>query len=138
MTEGPAPAGLSLFRGPRPPGDIVPGMDTTDSDVQNPNPVDPAAIVAMVAATGQDQGIVRTQRAVAYIGVFGGIASALNQRFGNFVLLTGLLIAYGWLVYCRVGQSGIARKLLDRFGVARFRAAQPIIDQANRYINETE
>ncbi len=105
-------------------------------------PVDPAALAAMVATTGIDMGLSKGLAVVRVI-VFAGIAALFlgrNSEMGGWfttsVLLIGLLFGQLWLMWRRHGMGLIAAGLLDRFGAARFRAASPIIDSANRIIDE--
>ena len=117
----------------------------SDSEIEvrmGPHPVDPAVLAAMVATTGIDMGIASGLRVIRYIAVAGIVASFLGRGsslggwFATLVLLSGLLVGMLWLMYRRYGQTLIAGSLVDRYGPARFKAAQPVIDQANRIIEE--
>jgi hypothetical protein len=106
-------------------------------------PVDPAALAAMVATTGVDMGLEAGLKAVRAVALFGVLAVLLGSRsptagwFVVLVLLIGLFFAQVWLMWRRYVLTKVAASLIDRFGKARYKAAQPIIDTANRIISES-
>ncbi len=117
--------------------------DSVDAERYTVNqPIDPAALAAMVATTGVDMGIEVGLKAVRAVAIFGVLAVFLGSRSGStgwsvvLVLLIGLFFAQLWLMWRRHGLARVAVALVDRFGKARYKAAQPIIDNANRIIDE--
>jgi hypothetical protein len=109
----------------------------------HPAPVETGAIVAMVATTGIDMGLKTGIRVLAAVGGFGGVACVLahnSARGGWFAagtMLGGVLTGVVYLGYRRYGQLAIAHKLIERFGAARFHAAQPVIDEGSRFLSES-
>lgn len=105
-------------------------------------PVEPAALVAMVATTGIDMGLKTGMVVLGVVGGFGGGAVVLGGNspaggwFAAATLFAGVLGGVLFLLRQRAGQTRIARGLLDRFGPERYKAAVPVLDRANQFIAE--
>jgi hypothetical protein len=103
-------------------------------------PVDPAALLAVVATTGLDLGLTVGLKVLGVIGVFGGLATVLGRSMGGWftstVLLAGMFLGVLYLLRCRRNQLAITHAIIERYGAARFVAAQGLVDQANRIIEE--
>lgn len=104
------------------------------------NLVETPPLLAMVATVGVDRGLaiaiamVRIISLFGIIGVFFGRHIEMGGWFAAMVMLVGLFASMVYLMVRRQGQVAVAHRLIDEFGAARFRAAQPVIDEANRIL----
>lgn len=96
------------------------------------------AILAMVAITGIDSGLKTGQLLLSFVafvgaGVYLATGSALATVVALFACNTfGLL----FFLFRRNGQVAVARGLINRFGPARFLAAKPLLDEADKLVKE--
>lgn len=107
-------------------------------------PAPAAAVLAMTAVTGFDRGLKVGRNTLSVISLASVLASFLGRGsvaggwFTVLIAMCGLFAGFCYLTYLRWGQQGIAHRLIDRFGAARFKAAVPLMDEANRYVQEQD
>jgi hypothetical protein len=113
--------------------------DIQEQPAINRLPVDPAALVALVATTGMDLGLTSGIRTLGLAALFSAAAFFLGYSMPWFVVgvtQAGIVLGLLHLMRRRHCQLLICHRLIDKFGAARFGAAQGWVDQANRIIEE--